>query len=47
MVIEEADAEGVYDYSAHEFSEFYQSAADGSATIFEKRHKARASKAAE
>ena len=47
MVIEEADAEGVYDYSAHEFSEFYQSAADGSATIFQKRHKARASKAAE
>jgi uncharacterized protein (DUF934 family) len=34
-----ADAEGVYDISAHEFSEFYQSASDVSETIFTKRHK--------
>jgi uncharacterized protein (DUF934 family) len=47
MVIDEADAEAVYDFSAHEFSEFYQSAADTSDTIFVKRQRARQSKAAE
>jgi uncharacterized protein (DUF934 family) len=47
MVIDETDAEAVYDYSAHEFSEFYQSAADTSDTIFVKRQRARQSKAAE
>jgi uncharacterized protein (DUF934 family) len=46
MVIDEADAEAVYDFSAHEFSEFYQAASDTSGTIFQKRHKGRA-KAAE
>jgi uncharacterized protein (DUF934 family) len=39
MIIDEADAEAVYDFSAHEFSEFYQSASDVSETIFMKRHK--------
>ena len=34
-----ANAEGVYDISAHEFSEIYQSASDASETIFMKRHK--------
>jgi uncharacterized protein (DUF934 family) len=34
-----ANAEGVYDISATEFSEFYQSASDVSETIFMKRHK--------
>ncbi len=47
MVIDEADAEAIYDISAHEFSEFYQSAADTSDTIFVKRQRARQSKAAE
>jgi uncharacterized protein (DUF934 family) len=46
VVIDEADAEAVYDFSAHEFSEFYQAASDTSETIFQKRHKGRA-KAAE
>jgi len=47
MVIDEADAEAVYDYSAHEFSEFYQSASDTSDTIFVKRQRARQAKAAQ
>ncbi len=47
MVIDEADAEAVYDFSAHELSEFYQSAADTTDTIFVKRQRARQSKAAE
>ncbi len=47
MVIDEADAEGVYDYSAHEFSEFYQSATDTSDTIFVKRQRAREAKASQ
>jgi uncharacterized protein (DUF934 family) len=47
MVIDVADAEAVHDVSAREFSEFYQSAADTSDTIFVKRQKARQSKAAE
>ena len=47
MAMEEADAEAVYAFSSHEFSEFYQSAADGSESIFEKRHRLRQSKAAE
>jgi uncharacterized protein (DUF934 family) len=33
------NAEGVYDISGHEFSEFYQSASDTTDTIFQKRHK--------
>lgn len=47
MVIDEADAEAVYDFSAHEFSEFYQSASDTSDTIFVKRQRARQAKAAQ
>jgi uncharacterized protein (DUF934 family) len=47
MQIEEANAEGVYEFSAHEFSEFYQSASDTQDTIFLKRHKKRQEKAAE
>lgn len=47
MVIDESDAEAVYDFSAHEFSEFYQAASDTSDTIFLKRHKKRQEKAAE
>ena len=47
MVIAEADAEGVYAASAGEFSEFYQSAADTSGSIFVKRQKLRQSRAAE
>jgi uncharacterized protein (DUF934 family) len=47
MVIDEADAEGVYYFSANEFSEFYQSAADTTDTIFVKRQRARQAKAAE
>ena len=47
MVIEEADAEGVYDLSAHEFSEFYQAASDAPDSIFEKRHRKKQEKAAE
>ena len=43
MIIDEADAEAVFDFSAHEFSEFYQSASDNPETIFEKRHKKRQS----
>jgi uncharacterized protein (DUF934 family) len=41
MQIDEADAEAVYDFSEKEFSEFYQSAADTSDTIFLKRQKKR------
>ncbi len=41
VVIDQADAEAVYAFSSHEFSEFYQAAADQSATIFEKRQQAR------
>lgn len=41
MEIDEADAEAVYDFSAHEFSEFYQSASDTQDTIFLKRHRKR------
>ena len=47
VVIDEKDAEGVYDFSSREFSEFYQSAADTAETIFEKRHRTRSAKAAE
>jgi uncharacterized protein (DUF934 family) len=47
MVIDEADAEAVYDFSAQEFSEFYQAASDTSDTIFLKRQKKRQEKAAE
>lgn len=47
MIIAEADAEGVYAASAKEFSEFYQSAADTSESIFVKRQRLRQSKAAE
>ena len=46
MVIDEADAEGVYDISAQEFSEFYQAASDTTDTIFMKRQKKRDEKAA-
>ena len=41
MIIDEADAEIVYEISAHEFSEFYQAASDTSDTIFLKRQKKR------
>lgn len=41
MVIDETDAAAVYDFSAHELSEFYQAASDTSDTIFLKRHKKR------
>ena len=47
MIIDESDAEAVYDFSAHEFSEFYQAASDTAETIFMKRHKKRNEKAAE
>jgi uncharacterized protein (DUF934 family) len=47
MVIDEADAEAVYYFSANEFSEFYQAAADTTDTIFIKRQRARQAKAAE
>jgi uncharacterized protein (DUF934 family) len=47
MVIDQADAEAVFDFSAHEFSDFYQSAADTTDTIFVKRQRARQAKAAE
>jgi uncharacterized protein (DUF934 family) len=47
MVIDEPDAEAVYDFSAHEFSEFYQAASDTADTIFLKRHKKKQEKAAE
>lgn len=47
MVIDQADAEAVYFFSANEFSEFYQSAADTTDTIFLKRQRARQAKAAE
>jgi uncharacterized protein (DUF934 family) len=38
MVIEEADAEAVYEFSAHEFTEAYQAGGDARETIFQKRH---------
>ena len=41
------NAEGVYEFSAHEFSEFYQASSDTSDTIFQKRQKKREEKAAE
>jgi len=47
VVIDQADAEAVYDFSAHEFSEFYQAATDTSDTIFLKRQRKRQDKAAE
>ncbi|HVY90991.1 MAG TPA: DUF934 domain-containing protein [Hyphomonadaceae bacterium] len=47
MVIDEKDAEAVYDFSEHEFSEFYQSASDAQDTIFLKRHRKRQEKAAQ
>ncbi len=47
MVIDEADPETVYDFSANELSEFYQAAVDTSDTIFLKRHRKRQEKAAE
>jgi uncharacterized protein (DUF934 family) len=47
MVIEEADPEAVYEFSAHEFSEFYQAASDTQDTIFQKRHRKKQEKAAE
>lgn len=46
VVIDEADAEAVFDFSAHEFSEFYQSASDTSDTVFARRQRAREFKAA-
>ena len=47
MVIDEGDAEAVFDISAHEFSEFYQAASDAPDTIFQKRHRKKQEKAAE
>jgi len=47
MITAESDAEGVYAASASEFSEFYQSAAKTSDSIFVKRQKLRQSTAAE
>jgi uncharacterized protein (DUF934 family) len=47
MMIEEQDAEAVYEFSAHEFSEFYQAASDTRDTIFQKRHRKTQDKAAE
>ena len=47
VVIDQADAEAVFDISAHEFSEFYQAASDTSDTIFMKRQKKREEKAAQ
>ena len=47
VVIDQAEAEAVYDFSAHEFSEFYQAATDTSDTIFLKRQRKRQDKAAE
>jgi uncharacterized protein (DUF934 family) len=47
IAIDEPNAETAYDFSAHEFSEFYQAAPDTSDTIFLKRHKKRDEKAAE
>ncbi len=46
MVIDEGDAEAVFDISAHEFSEFYQAASDTTDTILVKRQKKREEKAA-
>ena len=39
MMIDEADVEAVYEFSAHEFSQFYQTGADAQETIFQKRHR--------
>jgi uncharacterized protein (DUF934 family) len=47
VVIDQGDAEAIYDFSAHEFSEFYQAATDTSDTIFLKRQRKRQDKAAE
>lgn len=47
MVTEEADGEAAFEFSAREFSEFYQAASDTSDTIFLKRHKKREEKAAQ
>lgn len=47
VLIEEANAEAVFDFSAQEFSEFYQAASDTSDTIFQKRHRKSLEKAAE
>jgi uncharacterized protein (DUF934 family) len=47
MIIDEADAAAVYDFSAQEFSEFYQAASDTADTIFLKRQRKRQEKAAE
>ena len=47
VVLDGDDAEAVYAFSSHEFSEFYQSASDTSESIFVKRQRARQSKAAE
>lgn len=47
IVIDQADAEAVFDFSAHEFSEFYQAASDTTDTIFQKRQKKRDEKAAQ
>ena len=41
MLMDDKDAETVYDFSGHEFSEFYQSASDTQDTIFLKRHRKR------
>ena len=35
---DDADAEAIYEISSREFSEFYQAAADGAASIFQRRH---------
>jgi uncharacterized protein (DUF934 family) len=40
IVIDEPDAERVYQESATELSEAYQASSDGAATIFQKRHRA-------
>jgi uncharacterized protein (DUF934 family) len=47
IVIDETNAEEVYDRSVGEFSEFYQAASDTSETVFLKRHRKRQEKAAE
>jgi uncharacterized protein (DUF934 family) len=46
VVFEDADPEAAFAASAEEFSEFYQSAADTAETIFEKRQRARQTRAA-
>lgn len=45
--IDAADAEAIYAFSSHEFSEFYQTASDAAVPIFLKRHGKTQTKAAE